>query len=134
MLTVQLPTLLALLGTALMAVVIFAPKAPAVSVAASCAPPGAPPALEHWTPPAQTSEMPAFEPAAPERRFDLRVAAAWPALIDPSAAGCDSDTRLALVDALGALGTPWAAAILERAWLDDPDEAVQRRVAAVLGG
>ena len=36
MLTVQLPTLLALVGTALVAVVIFAPKAPALPVAASC--------------------------------------------------------------------------------------------------
>ena len=134
MLTVQLPTLLALLGTALLAVVIFAPKAPAVPVAASCAPPSAPPALERWTPPQQLAELPDLPAPAVERVRDLPAAAAWPGLVEPSAPGCDSDTRLALVDALGALRTPWAAAILERAVRDDPDEAVQRRAAAALAG
>jgi hypothetical protein len=116
MLTVQLPTLLALLGTALMAVVVFAPKAPVAPVVASCAPPNAPPALERWAPP-HASEAP--EPA-------------WPALIEPSAAGCDRAGRLALIDALGAVRTPWAEAILTRAVRDDPDETVRRRAVAAL--
>lgn len=132
MLTVQLPTLLALLGTALMAVVIFAPKATAAPVAASCAPPSAPPALERWSPPPHVSELPA---AAPERARDLPAPPpAWPALLEPGAGGCDRAARLALIDALGAVRTPWAEAILERALRDDPDDAVQQGAAAALAG
>ncbi len=128
MLTLQLPTLLALLGAALMTVVIFAPRASSAPVAASCAPPSAPPPLERWAPRCVPDVVP--PPPAP----DLAPAAAWPALLDPGAAGCDAAARLALVDALGAVRTAWAAAILERALREDVDAAVRHRAAAMLGG
>jgi hypothetical protein len=132
MLTVQLPTLLALLGTALVAVVIFAPKAPAVPVTASCAPPSAPPALERWTAPAHIAALLEVGLTAPERGLDSPAPPQWPALVESGAGACDRAVRLALLDALDALRTPWAEAILERALRDDPDDAVQRRAAAAL--
>lgn len=132
MLTLQIPMLLALLGTALMAVVIFAPsRVPARSGfaapgAISFAPPPAPPVVERWDPPADPMVSPAdaWPAVAPE--------AAWPTLVDHRAAGCDAHARCALVDALATIATPWADAILRRALDDEPDAAVRAAIAAVL--
>jgi hypothetical protein len=133
MLTLQIPMLLALLGTALMAVVIFAPsRVPARSGfaaagAISFAPPPAPPAVERWDPPADPMLSPAdaWPATAPEP--------AWPTLVDYRAAGCDAYARCALVDALATIGTPWADAILRRALDDEPDALVRAAITAVLG-
>jgi hypothetical protein len=122
MLTLQMPTLLALVGTLLMAIVIFAPERVAVPKV-SFAPPLAPPPLARWTVSSdELSEPPRTTPAA-----------AWPALVDPRAAGCDVRARLELVDALGTLRAPWARAILQRALDDEPDPAVRAAVTAALG-
>jgi hypothetical protein len=115
MLTLQIPMLLALLGTALMAVVIFAPSRVPALATASFAPPPAPPAIDSWQPPVH-------EPAAP----------AWPNLIDHRAANCDAAARLGLVEALAAVRTPWSEAILLRALDDEPDSAVRFAAVAAL--
>jgi hypothetical protein len=113
--TMQIPALLVLVATALMAVAIFAPKklpAPAtISYAPSIA------ALVDVPPVVHREPQPA-----------------WPAYVDPCAAGCDAAARLALVDALETLRAPWADAILLRALADEPDAivraAAQRAVTA----
>ncbi|MDP9105313.1 MAG: HEAT repeat domain-containing protein [Candidatus Eremiobacteraeota bacterium] len=133
MLTVQIPMLLALLGTALMAVVIFAPSRVPVPVATSFAPPAPPPfeqwepcRFEQWEPPAIDEAVAVAQPAV--------GTAAWPALVDARASGCDATVRLGLVEALGAVRTPWAETILRHALDDEPDPTVRDAVAAALEG
>lgn len=104
--TMQVPALLVLVATALMALAIFAPKKPP-----------APPATSY----ARTFAGQAGRPPAEPR--ELRPA--WPAYVDPCAAGCDAAARLALVDALATVRAPWADAILLRALADEPDGAVR---------
>ncbi len=132
MLTLQIPMLLAFLGTALMAVVIFAPsRVPARSglagpVAISFAPPPEPPVVERWDPPSDPMVSTADAWAA------TAAVATWPTLVDRSAAGCDARARCALVDALATIGTPWAETILRQALDDEPDPPVRAAIAAVL--
>ena len=138
MLTLQIPMLLALLGTALMAVVIFAPSRVPAPVTVSFAPPPMPPMppapLEQWEPyGAEPWEPPAIEEPVAVAAPELVAPAAWPALVDTRASGCDAAARLGLVEALGAVRTPWAEAILRRAMDDEPDPAVREVVAAALG-
>ncbi len=172
-----LPTGLALLGTVLMALAIFAPdRAAAGGPAVSFAPPRAP--AERWPapsglwlapdgggswPPADPFAAPAmpepgretpepdWETPEPDHEPDpgprtpppvdpaghapqpaAPTPARWPALVDPSAVGCDAGARLALVDALATVRAPWAAAILQRAHADDPDPEVRAALAAAL--
>ena len=127
MLTVQIPLVLALLATALMAVVIFAPSRVPTVLTASCAPPHAPPAMERWTPAPDVDLWAPLEPAP-----EITRAPAWPTAIDPRAAGCDATARLGLVEALAAVRTPWSDAILRSALDDEPDAAVRDAVAAAL--
>jgi hypothetical protein len=122
MLTLHVPTLLALLGTVLMAVVIFAP-APAVAPRSV--------ASELYSP----LPFEAFAPAGIAPLTDPPpLAPAWPALVDPSAALCDAGARLALVDALAAVRAPWADAILHRALDEEPDARVRAAIAAAADG
>lgn len=122
MLTLQVPTLLALLGTLLMAVVIFAPAPPAAKREPAFA---APPAY---------SPLPfeALAPVdvAPFAEPPLPAAPRWPALVDPSAAACDAAARLALACALGAVRAPWAAAILSQALNEEADPGVRAAIVA----
>jgi len=129
MLTMQIPLLLALLATALMAVVIFAPNRAAAMVTASCAPPPAPPAMERWAPAAEIDLWAPLDPAPHVTRAPV-----WPAAIDPRAAGCDASARLGLVEALATIRTPWSDAILRSALDDEPDPAVRDAVAVALAG
>ncbi|HEX3467743.1 MAG TPA: hypothetical protein VHT05_06680 [Candidatus Elarobacter sp.] len=103
---------LAFAGTGLTAFAVFAPgrrDSPAVSFAPPADPVTfEPPPVERWTP-----------PAAPD----------WPALVDPRAGGSAAPVRLALIEALTTLSTPWADALLERARDDESDPEV--RAAAV---
>ena len=137
MLTPYLPIALAVAGTLLMAVVIFAPVPVPATVTVSFAPPTAPPRdlpfTETWpdVAPFEPADYPRFaiddDPpnAAWSDRSRLAVAAArWPALVDPSAAECDAAARLALVEALRAVRAPWADEILRRARDDEHDETV----------
>ena len=107
MLTLQTPILLALLGTALMAVLIFVPSRVPAPATISFSPPASPCAIAR-TP-------------------------AWPTLIDRRASGCDARARLDLVEALASLRTPWAEAVLRGALDDEPDPAVRAAVVAALG-
>ena len=112
-------TLLVLAGAALMAVAIFAPRRPATRIE---------PAAEALR----------VTPAAPEvvAAYDEPVAAAvtlrWPQLVEPAAAGCDAPARIDLVDALAALNTEWAIAILRQALGEETDPSVRSAIAAAL--
>ncbi len=128
----QLPTVLALLGTALMAIAIFAPPSAAAGPTVSFAPPLVPRPLERdtpiefWSPPDPFAELPPCEPDRDER---IGGVPAWPGLVDPRAAGCDAFARLALVDALIAVRTPWADALLRRAAAEERDPQVSAALA-----
>jgi hypothetical protein len=118
-----------------MAVVIFAPERVVARPTISFAPPLAPvplgaaphplPPLERWEsepdsfPDTKTSF---FDPAA------VSQPPAWPASVDRRAAGCDAGARLALVEALLAVGTPWSRGILQRVLDDESDPAVRSAV------
>jgi hypothetical protein len=130
MLTLHAPTVLALLGTLLMAVVIFAPTA-------SGAAPAAP--AERYSPLPFEAFAPALAPrTAAEANAEPKLPGitardpSWPAIVDPSAAECDAGARLALVDALAAVRSPWADAILRSALAEEPDERVRCAIATVL--
>ena len=140
--TLQIPTLLALLGTALMAIVIFAPRRPPVTATAtvSFAPPLAPPPVERWMPapveddafgaePMFVSE-PVFAPEPEPEPATLHVG--WPELVDPTAAAATPDTRLRLAEALGAVRSPWALAVLEHARGEEPEPSVRAAIDAAL--
>jgi hypothetical protein len=146
MLIAQVPTLLALLGTALMAVVIFAPAPAAPTVTASCAPPPAMPPFERWTtapdpfgslPVNDVESWPAAEAdPAPfshvEAPFEPDRRPAWPALLDSRAAGCGAPARLELVTALAAVRTPWSDDVLRCALAEESDRLVRDAIAAAL--
>ena len=134
MLTLQIPMLLALLGTALMAVVIFAPCRVPAPVTTSFAPPASPPPFERWEPlPIAQWEPPALERCEPLGDEPAAAGPAWAVLVDPRAAACDAAARLGLVEALASVRTPWADAILRRALDDEPDPGVRAAVVAALG-
>jgi hypothetical protein len=103
-----LPALLALLGTALLALAIFAPPA------------------------APRPPVVSYAPPVTERAVERRTEPAWPRAIDARAVGCDASARLALVDALAAVRAPWAEAILTRALDDEPDAAVRAAIGEAL--
>ena len=103
-----LPALLALLGTGLLALAIFAPPAAPRSPAVSHAPP------------------------MTERVVERRTEPAWPRAIDARAVACDAIARLALVDALAVVRAPWAEAILTRALDDEHDAAVRAAIGEAL--
>ncbi len=153
MLTLQIPTLLALLATALMAVVIFAPERVVARPTISFAPPLGPAPLAAappWTPPLERWESEPdsfpdtttsfFDPAAygdgaPSSGNAVAPTAvsqppAWPALVDRRAAGCDVPARLALVEAMITIGTPWSRGILRRVLDDESDPGVRSAVIA----
>ncbi|HEX3465906.1 MAG TPA: hypothetical protein VHS78_17800 [Candidatus Elarobacter sp.] len=156
MLTLHLPMLLALLGTVLMAVVIFAPVPVPAAVTMSFAPPLRPPrdhpASQAWTdtPPFESTQS--FESESALRwpdtvamddvRFPVTQPAEettvsretrWPVLVDPSAFECDASTRLALVGALASVRAPWADEILRRALDDEHDAAVREAIVLATG-
>lgn len=154
MLTLQIPTLLALLATALMAVVIFAPERAVARPTISFAPPLRPTpvgAVPHQLPPLERWESEpddAFPHATPSicdpgAHGDVAPSStgagttaaipqppAWPALVDRRAAGCDAAARVALVEALLAVGTPWSRGILQRVLDDESDPVVRSAVIA----
>ncbi|HEY0615522.1 MAG TPA: hypothetical protein VGC96_12805 [Candidatus Elarobacter sp.] len=120
MLTAQFSMLLAVLGTVLMAIVIFAPAPAGATVTASFAPPLEPPPFHRWEP----SGVHPYEVAAAEPQ--------WPRLVDPRAAGCDADGRNAIVAVLAELRSPWSREILARALEDESDAAVRDAIADAL--
>ena len=119
--SVGLPTLLALTGTALMAVAIFAPYR---------LPPPTP--IE---PVLRATEENAVPPA-PEAGISATIAPAsgptWPALIEPAARSCDATARLDLIDGLRTIDSPWSREILIAARAEENDPAVRSAIAAAL--
>jgi hypothetical protein len=117
--TLEVPTLLAFLGTTLTAVAILAPRklpAPLPAPLGAGTPALAP--RDDWRPayaPSPQASLPQVIPPAPT----------WPELVDPRAAGVDPTTRRALIEALGSVRADWARAVLQRA-LDDESEPVLR--------
>lgn len=145
MLSASVPTLLAVLGTVLMAIVIFAPTPVRATVTASCAPPLAvPPDYADW----DTVRVPVRERdddhGAAAIVWDMETAEpaetaepperipSWPALFDTRAAHCDAGARAVLAGALAEVRAPWAAAILRFALDDEADEVVRDAIAAAL--
>ncbi len=122
-LTLPIPTMLAFIGTSLTAIAVFAPERPRAATV-SFAPPIEPPPVERWLPPPAPGDDEAASPRTP----------GWPALVDPRADGSEVAVRLALVDALVALATPWADAILRRALDEESDPQVRAAAGASVPG
>jgi hypothetical protein len=101
-LSVSIPTLLALAGTALMALAIFFP----------------------FRSPASNRREPLFDesPDPPH----------WPELVEPSATDCDVVARLDLVDALKSIASPWALDVLHHACEEEEDPAVLAAIDAAI--
>ena len=97
------PTALAVAGTALMAVAIFGPFRKPVAADESPVSPRANAGIEHW-----------------------------PALVEATATACDVDARIDLADALGALRSEWAEAILRQAYETEADPVVRAVIASAL--
>jgi hypothetical protein len=125
----MIPIVLALLGTALMAVVIFAPaKTPSPTVAITAPPPFVTPWVRDEPPLPLSAFVPRSEASAPT----------WPLRVDPRANGIDAPGRIALVHALADVAQPWAEQILACAAMEEHDPAVlavlaQRQPAYVSG-
>jgi hypothetical protein len=120
--------LLAFAGTGLTAIAVFAPGrsreatvsfAPPVETAASAAL-----SVERWAPVPETVQ------AVPHDANDTELRPGWPALLDARADGSETAVRLALVEALCDLATPWADAILQRARDEEPDPQVRAAAGA----
>ena len=98
----SVPTLLALAGTALMAVAIFVPIRSAIGD-------------RKLTKVADRADRPH-----------------WPELVEPSAAYCDVAARLDLVDALASIASPWAAGVLRAASDEETDPSVRAAIDSAL--
>ncbi len=141
--TLEMSTLLALLGTALTAVAIFAPRR-AIPQAASSSAPSVPFSglVERWRGAAESHPSEEWANTPPPEAVRELIAVplnsasppvpAWPSLVDPRAAGCDAAARWELVDALAAVRAPWAETILVRALDDEPDPDVRNALHAAL--
>jgi len=99
-----LPTALAVAGTALMAVAIFGP----------------------FRKPVELDDVATSAGAA------TPADAQWPALVEATAIACDARARIDLADALGALQSPWAEAILRQAYETESDPDVRSAIASAL--
>jgi hypothetical protein len=60
------------------------------------------------------------------------VAVAWPALVDPRAAGADGALRSALARELGTCDGSWAVATIATALAEEPDPAIAEALAEAL--
>jgi hypothetical protein len=105
-----LPTVLAVAGTALMALAIFGPFRKAVE-------------------PEGDAAAPALAAIAADGEPGI---AQWPVLVEATAIACDAHARIDLADALGALQSSWAAAILRQAYETEPDPTVRSAIASAL--
>lgn len=125
--TLQVPSLLMLIGAALLAVAIFAPKSPravAVSVLA------APAAVIDRREPPLAEQVPDLLFRAPQPVSDAPPR--WPERFDPRAAFSDAEARIALIDALADVRAGWSDAVLRAAFDEETDPNVRRALEAVL--
>ena len=121
--TLSIPVLFAVGGVALIALAAFGPRKSGLEPVISFAPPPAPDRARWarprgWYPPYPAAARPTPAAAVPPQPN-------WTAGIDPLAGPCDAATRLRLIDALAALRTPWAEALLHRALSEETDVAVR---------
>jgi hypothetical protein len=128
-----MPVVFALVGVALIAAAAFGPRKGELHAAVSFAPPVAPPPLARWARPRgwypPRPAIPEPTPSASDPK-----PARWAERIDPHAADCSAATRVAIVDALAALRTDWAIAMLHEALADDHEPAVRDAVLRALAG
>ena len=101
--SISVPILLALAGTALMAIAIFVPFRSSTRYGAAGFAAG-----------------------------DGVTAPDWPQLVEPTATACDVHARLDLVDALASIGSPWALGVLLRASEDETNPDVRAAIASAL--
>lgn len=113
--------MLACLGTGLTALAVFAPGRQRAATV-SFAPPLAPVPLDRWMLAAAGDAGPPAPPPADR----------WPALVDPRIDGSDVAVRFALVEALGALATPWAGGVLRSALDEDAEPQVRAAAGAAI--
>jgi hypothetical protein len=113
-------TAFALAGTALFAVVIFAPRRERVVPTATVS--YAPPHIEGWSPQIEREAYVASYDRPPDEPL------VWPQLIDASAATADAGTRIDLADALLEIDTEWSRSVLARARAEEHDEDVRARL------
>lgn len=106
--TLTIPTLLAVLGSALMTLAIFAPKRPSPVLAMP---------LAHIERARQSSHANHSQCLTPPTR--------WTLLVDPTERDLGVNARIALITALCALDAPWAWEILLRARLEESDPLVR---------
>jgi hypothetical protein len=99
----SVPTVLAVAGTALMALAIFGPFHRAATEDAR-------------------EGAPVQNGASPQ----------WTALVEPTAVACDVPARIDLAEALGTLQSPWADAILRQALETESDTTVRSAIATAL--
>jgi hypothetical protein len=99
----SIPTVLAVAGTALMAVAIFGPFHRMVK-----------------------DDADAITPA------QSNGTAVWTTLVEPSATACSAAARIDLAEGLGALQSPWADAILRQALETESDPGVRSAIATAL--
>lgn len=56
----------------------------------------------------------------------------WPLAIDAALTDCDASLRLALVDRLGTIATPWSARVLREAVREESDPVVRAAIDGAL--
>lgn len=115
--TLSLPTLVAFLGTALMAVAIFAPRRSVAMLG---------PAL-----PVAAAPVPRFTTAATEEPLPEQPLR-WLQHLEFEDTELDAGARADIVRALAALAEPWAEAILQQARLEESDPIVVAALSAAL--
>ncbi len=110
----SVPTLLALAGTALMAVAIFVPF------------------RSNGAPDEFVERETDGDDVNGAVDASAHLAPRWPALVEPSAVACDVPARLDLVDALASIRSAWALGVLRHAREDESDPRVCAAIESAL--
>jgi len=134
MTTLSVPVLFALAGVGLIALAAFGAQRVELDPPVSFAPPVAPRPPARWARP-RGWYPPKGARACPTPSASVPPQPTWPERIAPEAARCDAATRMAIVEALALLDTPWAHAHLHGVVSEETDPAIraaaQRALAAL---
>jgi hypothetical protein len=122
--TLSIPMLFALVGVGLIALAAFGARKVELDPPVSFAPPVVPRPLARWARP-RGWYPPSAAPARPTPSASAPPQPTWPARIAPQAERCDAATRMAIVDALAQLETPWAEANLRGVLTEETDPAIR---------
>jgi hypothetical protein len=120
----SIPVLFALAGVGLIALAAFGAHRVELDPPVSFAPPVVPRPPARWARP-RGWYPPAAAPARPTPSASAPPQPNWPARIAPEATRCDAVTRMAIVDALARLETPWAEANLRGVLTEETDPAIR---------